>query len=59
VPRGIEIEPVTAWLVQNVEDLTPPLEFELIAAGGSNLTYSVRDVAQLLEIAARSATELG
>ncbi len=45
MPRGLDIEPVTTWLLQNVTHLASPLEFELIAAGGSNLTYSIRDAA--------------
>ncbi len=39
---GIEVEPVTAWLVRHV-DLVAPLHFELIAGGRSNLTYRVTD----------------
>jgi aminoglycoside phosphotransferase (APT) family kinase protein len=42
-PRGIEVEPLTRWLGANVPDARAPFEFELIAAGGSNLTYRVRD----------------
>ncbi len=45
MPRGLEIEPATSWLAQNVTGLVPPVDFELIAAGGSNLTYTVRDAA--------------
>lgn len=41
--RGIEIEPVSAWLSANVPGARAPFEFELIAAGGSNLTYRVTD----------------
>lgn len=43
MPRGLPIEPTTTWLLDHVEELAPPLSFELIAAGGSNLTYSVSD----------------
>ncbi len=39
---GIEVEPVTAWLVDHV-GLVAPLRFELIAGGRSNLTYRVTD----------------
>jgi aminoglycoside phosphotransferase (APT) family kinase protein len=33
------------WLAANVPGAEPPFEHELIAAGGSNLTYRVRDAA--------------
>lgn len=41
--KGIELEPVTAWLEQHLEGSKPPYRFELIAAGGSNLTYRLTD----------------
>jgi aminoglycoside phosphotransferase (APT) family kinase protein len=44
--RGIEIEPVSAWLAEHVEGFAPPFTFELIAGGRSNLTYRVSDAAQ-------------
>ncbi len=40
---GIEAPAVTAWLQQHVDGVEPPLEYSLIAAGGSNLTYRVED----------------
>jgi aminoglycoside phosphotransferase (APT) family kinase protein len=40
---GIDEGPVTAWLAERQPELRPPLTFELIAGGHSNLTYSVRD----------------
>jgi aminoglycoside phosphotransferase (APT) family kinase protein len=40
--EGIDEEPTTAWLAANV-GLHPPLSFELIAGGRSNLTYRVDD----------------
>lgn len=40
--RGIEADEVTAWLAERVT-MTPPLRFELIAGGHSNLTYRVID----------------
>lgn len=43
--EGIQTENVTAWFEQHVEGIQPPLEFELIAGGHSNLTFSVRDAA--------------
>jgi len=43
--QGIQAESVTAWFVQQVADIVPPLDFELIAGGHSNLTFAVRDQA--------------
>ena len=40
---GIDVDPVTDWFVANVPGATPPLSFELIAGGRSNLTYRVTD----------------
>ena len=40
--RGLEVEPVEQWMLEHVNGAEPGLEFELIAQGGSNLTYSVR-----------------
>ena len=42
-PRGIDPGPVSAWLQAQVPGARPPFHFDLIAAGGSNLTYAVRD----------------
>ncbi len=42
---GIDVDGVTAWFTANVGDVTPPLAFELIAGGRSNLTYRVTDQA--------------
>ncbi len=41
--KGIEDKPVTEWLSARVGDLSPPLEFDLITGGHSNLTYKVTD----------------
>ncbi|MDG2307611.1 MAG: phosphotransferase family protein [Candidatus Binatia bacterium] len=43
MPRGLQVEPVTQWLREHVPGLELPLDFELVAAGGSNLTYQVKD----------------
>ena len=40
---GIDVEGVTRWFEANVEGVRPPLQFELIAGGRSNLTYGVGD----------------
>jgi aminoglycoside phosphotransferase (APT) family kinase protein len=45
VVRGIDVEPVSAWLCANVEGLVAPFHFELIAGGRSNLTFTVSDAA--------------
>lgn len=41
--EGIDEEAVTAWLQDRRPDVTPPLSFEPIAGGRSNLTYTVTD----------------
>ncbi len=43
VPRGIEIAPLSAWLVANVPEALAPFAFELVTAGGSCLTYRFVD----------------
>lgn len=40
---GIEHSAVTNWLVSHAKKVTPPLRFELITGGHSNLTYRVTD----------------
>ena len=42
---GIDVAPVTAWLTANIADSQPPFAFDLIAAGGSNLTFRLADTA--------------
>jgi aminoglycoside phosphotransferase (APT) family kinase protein len=44
-PPGIERGAVEAWFADNVEGAQPPLSFERISGGHSNLTYRVEDVA--------------
>ena len=41
-PKGIQPEPLTAWLAAEV-GLVPPIDFEPIAGGASNLTFVVTD----------------
>ena len=43
-PKGIDPEPVTAWLATEV-GVAPPLDFDPIAGGASNLTFVVTDAA--------------
>ncbi len=46
-PAGIDIEPVTRWMVDRIEvrgePITPTLRFDQIAGGRSNLTFHVTD----------------
>ena len=44
-PRGIDPEPVTRWFTEHAAEVAPPLTFDLIAGGRSNLTYRVTDTA--------------
>ena len=41
--EGIDAAGVDAWFYENVEDVEPPLSYERISGGRSNLTYSVTD----------------
>jgi len=43
--RGIDRDRVGGWLADHVAGATPPFGYELIAAGGSNLTFRVTDAA--------------
>ena len=43
--EGIDAPRVTGWFEEHVPDATPPLSFDLIAGGHSNLTYRVDDAA--------------
>lgn len=43
--EGIDHAGVTAWMAAEVPQAKPPLSFELIAGGRSNLTYRVTDQA--------------
>jgi aminoglycoside phosphotransferase (APT) family kinase protein len=44
-PDGIEGERVEAWFAENVDGAKPPLGFERISGGLSNITYGVSDAA--------------
>src|SRR5262245_62608419 len=44
--EGIDAEEVTGWFSAHVPDAVPPLDFDLIAGGRSNLTYRVTDAEQ-------------
>ena len=43
--EGIDSPRVSAWFEANIPGATPPLEFELVAGGRSNLTFRVTDAA--------------
>jgi aminoglycoside phosphotransferase (APT) family kinase protein len=43
--EGINRDNVTKWFVDNVDGVEPPLTFDLIAGGRSNLTFLVTDAA--------------
>ena len=43
--EGIDSSKVSAWFEANIPGATPPLDFELIAGGRSNLTFRVSDSA--------------
>jgi aminoglycoside phosphotransferase (APT) family kinase protein len=42
--RGIDHQPVSAWLDENIDGADGPYEFEFITGGHSNLTYKVTAV---------------
>jgi len=44
-PDGIDPAPLEAWFAAHASGCEPPLRFERIAGGLSNLTYRVRDAA--------------
>jgi aminoglycoside phosphotransferase (APT) family kinase protein len=43
-PTGFDVERVTAWLVEHVPGLQPPLRWTKLPGGHSNFTYRVDDV---------------
>ena len=43
--KGIQTENLNAWFAENIEGAEPPLRFEAIAGGHSNLTFRVEDQA--------------
>ncbi len=44
-PKGVDVARVTAWFEAHAADVVPPLGFDLVAGGRSNLTYRVTDAA--------------
>ena len=51
--KGIHRDRVTEWFSAHIAGVTPPLEFELIAGGHSNLTYKLTDAAGRLYVLRR------
>jgi aminoglycoside phosphotransferase (APT) family kinase protein len=51
--KGIRADRVTEWFTAHIDGVTPPLRFELIAGGHSNLTYKVEDAAGRLTVLRR------
>jgi aminoglycoside phosphotransferase (APT) family kinase protein len=45
VPKGIDVARVTRWFTEHAPGAAPPLSFDLVAGGRSNLTYRVTDTA--------------
>ncbi|MGI9326105.1 MAG: phosphotransferase family protein [Pseudomonadales bacterium] len=43
-PEGYQQAAVEAWIADNVEGLTPPLQWTRLEGGHSNLTYQIADV---------------
>ena len=43
--EGVDVTRVTGWFEEHVSSVKPPLAFDLIAGGHSNLTFGVRDEA--------------
>lgn len=41
--QGIEVDRVSRWLVDNIDEAEAPFTFDLIAGGRSNLTFRVND----------------
>jgi aminoglycoside phosphotransferase (APT) family kinase protein len=44
-PAGVDVERVTGWFGEHAPEVAPPLTFDLVAGGRSNLTYKVTDTA--------------
>jgi aminoglycoside phosphotransferase (APT) family kinase protein len=43
--EGIDAAAVTAWFERNVPGMQPPLRFDLVSGGKSNLTFGAHDAA--------------
>ena len=52
-PKGLELETLTPWLAEHVPGAVAPFQFDLIAAGGSNLTYRCTDAQGVVRVVRR------
>ena len=57
--RGLERPRIDDWLAAHVADAKPPFVFELIAAGGSNLTYRFTDARGIARVLRRPPARSG
>lgn len=57
--RGLERPQLDAWLAAHVPDAEPPFAFQLIAAGGSNLTYRMEDARGRVRVLRRPPAKSG
>ena len=53
---GIDVDPVSRWLDQNIEGVAGPYTFDLITGGRSNLTYRVTDSTGTVVVVRRPPT---
>ena len=52
-PKGLKLDSLVPWLADHLPDAVAPFQFELIAAGGSNLTYRFTDQRGVIRILRR------
>lgn len=52
-PKGLDLEQLVPWLVASIPGAEAPFEFDLVAAGGSNLTYKVTDANGVVRVLRR------
>ena len=57
--RGLERPRLDEWLATNLPGFAPPYAFELIAAGGSNLTYRLVDAMGAVAVLRRPPARTG
>ena len=57
--RGIDAENLNDWFRAEIDGAVPPLRFELITGGHSNLTYRVEDAKGRVYVLRRPPTGAG
>ena len=57
--RGLERPRIDEWLLAHVSGAQPPFAFQLIAAGGSNLTYRFEDARGVVRVLRRPPAKSG